>query len=282
MLIGGAGSPNVSTTTSFPNGTYTLTGFGSGAYTVTPTKTGGQNSITSFDAARISQHVTGNGPLMGNQLIVADVSNNGSVTSFDASQLARYTISAPPYGSTGSWRFLPVDITYSSVSGNILGEDYTALLMGEVSGNWTDTGTRSTSAGGPERAAAIKLPEIVSPVDKEILIPVNVQRVANKGVISYEFDLIYDPKVIQPEADPVDVAGTASRGFFFLSNANEPGLLRVVMYGPKPIDGNGVLLNLRFTAVGASGSLSPLVWERFTFNEGDPHVITSAGQIKLF
>ena len=40
VLLSGAGSANVSTTTAFPGGTYTLSGFGSGAYTVTPSKTG--------------------------------------------------------------------------------------------------------------------------------------------------------------------------------------------------------------------------------------------------
>ncbi|MFN0278126.1 MAG: hypothetical protein ACKVRN_05925 [Pyrinomonadaceae bacterium] len=58
-VISGAGSPNVSTTTSFPGGTYTLTGFGAGSYTVTPSKTTGQNSIGSNDAARIAQHTAG-------------------------------------------------------------------------------------------------------------------------------------------------------------------------------------------------------------------------------
>ena len=49
-----------------------------------------------------------------------------------------------------------------------------------------------------------------------------------------------------------------------------------------PIDSDGVLLNLRFTAVGKAGSASPLTWERIMFNEGDPRVTVTDGQVELF
>ncbi len=136
---------------------------------------------------------------------------------------------------------------------------------------------------GPERGVVVKLPNMATIADKEILVPVDVQGAANKGIISYEFELRYDPSVIQPLADPVDVVGTVSRGLSVVTNAEEPGLLRVVVYGAPigPIDGNGVLLNLRFTAVGAIGSLSPLTWERIMFNEGEPRVTVVDGLIEL-
>jgi hypothetical protein len=121
----------------------------------------------------------------------------------------------------------------------------------------------------------------VTPADSEVIVPVAVTGAANKGIISYEFDLRYDPAVIQPQAEPVDLAGTASRGLTAVANANEPGLLRVVMYGAYPIDGNGLLLNLKFTAVGAPGTVSPLVFERMMFNEGDPGTLATDGAVEL-
>jgi len=143
VMINGTGSPNVFTTTGFPDGTYSLSGFGSGAYTVTPSKTAGINgSITSFDAARIAQHVAGTVVLTGNQLIVADVSGNGTLSSFDAAQIARYTASVAGSGSTGNWIFVPTNRMYPSVNGNLTGQDFVALLMGEVSGNWTNSANR--------------------------------------------------------------------------------------------------------------------------------------------
>ena len=136
-------------------------------------------------------------------------------------------------------------------------------------------------SGGPEKAVAVELPNIEVPVGKEVVVPVNVKDLANKGVISYEFDLRYDPSVIQPHVNPVDLAGTASRGLSFVVNATEPGLLRVVVYGAMPIDENGLLLNLRVTAVGAVGSVSPISFERIMFNEGEPRVTAANGELRI-
>ncbi|MBK8464751.1 MAG: carboxypeptidase regulatory-like domain-containing protein [Chloracidobacterium sp.] len=121
----------------------------------------------------------------------------------------------------------------------------------------------------------------MTPADSEVIIPVAINGAVNKGIISYEFDLRYDPTVIQPQAEPVDLAGTVSRGLTAVANPNEPGLLRVVMYGAYPIDSNGLLLNLKFTAVGAPGSTSPLTWENVMFNEGDPGTLATDGTIEL-
>ncbi len=311
VLISGAGSPNVSTTTLLPGagaGTYSLTGFGAGSYTVTPTKTtGGVNGISSFDAGKIAQHVAGVPPLLNaTQLIAADASGNNAVTSFDAGQIARFVTSSPPFGISGTWRFFtpnptfpvgasPTSRTYPSVTSNITGEDYVGILVGEVSGNWNPStapirpaggpvveGSRQLAGGsGPERGVAVELPQTGAAVGKEIVLPVSVHGVADKEIISYEFDLRYDQSVIQPLPSPVDVAGTVSRGLSVVTNATEPGLLRVVVYGAMPIDENGLLLNLRFTAVGVAGSVSSLTWERMMFNEGEPRVMAVDGLVEL-
>ena len=55
----------------------------------------------------------------------------------------------------------------------------------------------------------------------------------------------------------------------------------MVLYGPYPIDANGLLLNLRFNAVGAPGTVSPLTFERMMFNEGDPGTLVTDGMVEL-
>jgi len=145
VLLSAVGSPNVSATSSAA-GTYTLGGFGSGSYTVTPSKTDDANGISSFDAGLIARHAAGIDPLKGNQLVVADVSGNGTISSFDAGQIARYTAGLNGFGSSGNWIFIPANRFYPSVTSTLTGEDFIALLMGDVSGNWTDQGGRSTGA----------------------------------------------------------------------------------------------------------------------------------------
>jgi len=271
-------------------GQYTLTGFGTEPYTIVATKSGGQNdAITSFDAARIAQHVTGNVFLTGNQLLVADVSNNGDISSFDAAQVGGYVISSGFSGFTGTWRMLPVSRTYPSITSGITGEDYSALLMGEISGNWLNTGARpadrrrETGDWRQQTAADVVVSFsdfMTTAAENEIIAPVNVQGAADKEIISYEFDLRYDPTVIRPDAVPVDVTQTASRGLSVVVNVDEPGLLRVVLYGAMPITEDGVLLNLRFTAIGQPGAASPLKWERILFNEGMLTAVTD-GEVRL-
>jgi len=154
------------------------------------------------------------------------------------------------------------------------------LLIGDVTGNWVPGSARSVVSKQGQSAVFVNLPKVVT-TNNNITIPVTIQGAAKKGIISYEFDLRYDPAVIQPQEDPVDVAGTASRGLFAVANAEEQGLLRVVVYGPMPIDRDGVLLNLRFNALGMAGSVSALTFERITFNEGDPAALATDGQVEL-
>jgi len=87
--------------------------------------------------------------------------------------------------------------------------------------------------------------------------------------------------VIEPQAEPIDVAGTASRGLMAVVNSAEPGLLRVVIYGPMPIDKDGVLLNLRFRTIGTPDSMSVLTMEQVIVNEGEFSVATSIGRVAI-
>jgi uncharacterized delta-60 repeat protein len=315
-----AGSPAVGPVITGTPGTYVLTGLGAGSYTIRPTKPGGPNAaINSFDAARVAQGVTGSVPFVSqNQRFTSDVNASGSVTSNDAANIARFAAGLPPNVGTivGAWRFfvtgapspLPTQPatyndsrTYASVTNSVTGEDYVALLIGEASGNYNPaTHPRGTVAGGhgtvvggqisdvSEKGKAAETPitvaaqPIVTAADKEVVVPVSIEGVAGKDVISYEFDLRYDPAVIQPMEDPVDAAGTVSRGLSVVTNSIEPGLLRVVVYGSMPISEDGVFLNLRFTAVGTGGTVSPLTFERLMFNDGEPGVSVADGRVELF
>jgi hypothetical protein len=296
-----AGSPAVGPVITGTPGAYTLTGFGATSYTIKPSKPGGANTaITSADAARTAQGVAGSVPFVSqNQRFAADTSGNGGpnpVTSNDAALIARFAAGLTGFGRTGTWFFFVTGApspmptapatyndsrSYASVTTALTGQDYVAILVGEVTGNYNPA-NNARPAIGPESITSVELPQVAVNAGKEIVIPVRVQGAVDKIITSYEFDLRYDPSVIQPWSDPVDIAKTASRGLSFAVNAHEPGLLRVVMYGAYPIDRDGVLMNLRFTAVGKPGSISPLTFEQIMFNEGDPAVTVSDGRIELF
>jgi hypothetical protein len=283
VLLNAPGAPNASALTD-ASGNYALSGFGPGGYVITPSKAlaGNTGALSGLDAARIAQYVVGLVNFTSTQLIVADVSGTGGISSFDATLIARYVVSSgPPTGTTGTWIFNPSSTSHSSIYTNVSNENYSALLMGDVSGNWGSSGARPLVSGGPERSISVKAAEVAAPADSEIVIPVSVHGASGKGILSYEFDLRYDPSVIQPAADPIDLTRTVSHGLTAVANAQEPGLLRVAVFGPMPIERSGVLLNLRFTAVGAPGAVSPLTWERLIFNEGDPRSAAVDGKVEI-
>lgn len=112
-----------------------------GTYTVTPAKSGDVNGITPFDATLVLRCVAAgaNCQLTANQRLAADTNNNGSITPFDATLILRFVAAngaTANTGNTGTWRFQPPARMYSPLTGSQTNQDYTAILVGEVSGSW--------------------------------------------------------------------------------------------------------------------------------------------------
>lgn len=144
VLFSAAGvSPSTAVTGN--SGAYLLENLRIGeVYTVTPTKTGDVNGITPFDATLVLRHVaaggTGANALSANQQLAADTNNSGTVTPFDATQILRFVAAnqqTANTGAVGNWRFDPTSRAYPALNGSLSNQDYTAILIGEVSGSWT-------------------------------------------------------------------------------------------------------------------------------------------------
>ncbi len=135
LFAAGTSSAGASTNTS---GVYQIDNLISGGnYTVTPSKSGDVNSISSFDASLVSRKTANLTTLTANQLIAADVSNDGTISSFDASLIARTASGISNTGIAGQWKFAPVSRNYQNLTAHQTAQNYDAILMGEVSGNWT-------------------------------------------------------------------------------------------------------------------------------------------------
>ncbi len=306
-----SGQPTVTGMSMCPNGMYSLMGFGTGTYTVTPSKTRNNdvNGITSQDASRIQQAVLGSVTLTTRQMRVADVSKNNAVTSFDAALIQQYilnptTASMNPQNNTGKWEFDPMNRVYTSTAANMMNEDYDALLLGEVTGNWVSpcSSTTPTIAEGDFRNAGssvnadgnkasasnivaagipVTLPDASTSTGMMFDVAINVGDLTGQNVTSYDFDILYDQNVIQPQTTQTDKTSTISSGLTVGSTIVEPGRLRVSAFGSTPVSGSGVLLKLKFSAVGANGTSSDLSFAPFTFNEGLPSNMTNIGRVRV-
>ncbi len=291
VTLNAVGSVNVSTTTgpSVSNGQYTLSGMGSGSYTVTPSKIGGVtpffgNSITSNDSALIAQHVVGlaSPALTAAQQAAADVSGTGGITSFDAALIARWVAILPGSGNTGSWVFTPANRGYANVNTDQIDQDYSAILMGDVTGNYDQMLSPPRPAQEDDKNAVVaSAPTLSAHSGTVVSVPLSVGDTTGHGIRSYQFELRFDPEVLEPLDEPVDFTGSLSEGYSAVVNPNEPGVLRVVVYGTQALTGSGSLLSLRFNTIGAVDSTSTLEWGHFLFNEGGIPFRTSDGLLRV-
>ncbi|MGE3465895.1 MAG: cohesin domain-containing protein, partial [Pyrinomonadaceae bacterium] len=262
-------------------------GMGAGAYDVTPSKVGGISpggmTITGNDSALIAQHVVALTTLNATQLTVADVSGASGVTSFDAALIARWVVALSGSGTTGNWIFDPTSRNYADVNADIAGEDYSALLMGDVTGNWDQNlvSPRPAPLDEVDGGLAVIAPKVKAGSGSSITIPVSIGETTDRGIVAYQFDLRYDPAVLEPAAGAAALAGTVSDGMSVTVNALDPGSLRVVVFGAEALAGSGRLIDLRFNVVGSVGSGTDLTWNNFIINEGGVDFSVGHGRLEV-
>jgi hypothetical protein len=287
VTLAPVGNPLVAPTTtgSGLTGNYSLLGFGAGPYTVTPTKTAQSdtvdNGITPFDASQIAQHVVHLITLGATAQQAADVSGNGTVSSFDASLIAQYLvhIANPGVNNTGKWIF----DTYSGPFSGTQNHDFSGILKGDASGDWDASGpqTLAPESLSPMTATRVSIANTEAPQGSQIIVPVRIDNLNGQGVVAYQLNVAYDPAVLNTGEGAASVTGTLSDGLAVLSNAPQPGLLKVVVYGAFPKSGDGVYVNLSFTVRGAVGTTSALAIQKFNLNDGTTQVVKEGGQFTV-
>ena len=323
------GSPDITKVTG-GNGVYDLLGFGDGSYTVTPSKPSETSdsadvngSIRSRDVTYIQRYRVGlppnpddpNSTWTDQMKAAADVDQNGSVQSFDASLIQQFRAGIPnAVNQTGVWKFavspvpsginpIPSFRTYTNVFLPQMGQNYTALLLGDVDGSLNFPASLAASSRtkaapiemGTRENAEVAVPNattasvaVALPTDNiytgtvSFNAPISVGDVTGQGITSYDIKVLYDPAVITPVGvNPVDTSGTLSSSMSVLGNVVSPGKLVISGSGINPINGSGALLKLVFKPVGNAGTFSNLNFSQFIFNNGVPTTTLSNGQIQI-
>src|SRR6185295_7688254 len=83
-------------------------------------------------------------------------------------------------------------------------------------------------------------------------IPINVGDLTNNSgdpnndVFSYDFDISFDPNVLQPQATPYEATGTLSNGMVINTSTATAGHLQLNAFGTAALRGAGTLLLLKF------------------------------------
>ncbi len=174
------------------------------------------------------------------------------------------------------------------------GDPPAAITNGSVTvGNVTPTATptvTATPSGTPPVSAA--LPNISASPGTVITVPVTVGDTTGRGIISYDFQVSFNPAVIVPASPEFDATGTLSSTMSITPNGNNAGHLIISAFQAANLSGAGVLINLKFNVVGELGSSTALTFADYTdpnqiphpgflWNEGDPPALTTNGSVTV-
>ena len=137
-----------SSTTSDSSGNYMFSALpGGGSYTVTPTKNPlapGSAGINTVDVLAAQRHFTSclTDPakcLTGCRLIAAEVTGNNTVDTVDVIAIQQFFLGlSTGIGNVGQYKFIPANRSYSGVITNQTGQNYDALILGDVASYFVD------------------------------------------------------------------------------------------------------------------------------------------------
>jgi hypothetical protein len=250
-LVGAGAFQTISAT----NGGFAITNIPTGSYVLTPAKTNQVAEITGYDASLVLQAAAGLLTLSPSQILAADVNRNGSVSAMDASYILEKAvglIDGPFPGAGKMWDFVPNQRSYSLLNGDLARQDFTAVLIGDVSGNWAPPSPPEgglKAAGGihamDEHSSELALVAVDSaPVSApgEQILRVLLQ-VTNPAVYSADLVLSYTPT----NRAIVGVLPSADSGLSIASNTNTAGTIRIGLAGVRPFAINGPLVLVRIS-----------------------------------
>lgn len=137
------------------------------------------------------------------------------------------------------------------------------------------------TASASAQNVTVTAPNQLAFLNSSFSVPIAVSDTTGLGIISYDVRVTYDPAVLELQSTPVDTTGTISNGMVITPNPNTPGLLRISAFTAFDRVGGGTLFNLQFKAIGPAGSTSPIHWEFFMFNEGNPSNTATDGSVTI-
>jgi hypothetical protein len=217
----------------------------------------GDTTVTSYDAALAARCANGNESLTGFPRKAADINGDGAILMNDVMQIARYAVSLEGSGATkaGDWYFEPSQRSYTNIQADQTGQNYTAVIRGDVDGDWA-SGVAKASAG------------FSGTLGKEAVLDGDTLRVSLSlsrafPLLSFDFALAFNPNLLTYCGNR---AGSAGDLFTILENA-ENGILRLGGFTVDDRMKSGDLLELVFAVKGRSADIRTLKLLRAQLNQ---------------
>ena len=242
------------------DGNYAVQSVPSGMYMLNPAKnsvdeatTG--SSITPLDASVVLQHVVGLTNLTGPAAIAADVDHLNGINGLDAYYILQKSvdlIQLPFSGAGAVWKFNPDQRFYTSLEDNQTEQDFTAILLGDVSGNWTAAQSGTTILASSNLSDTVILALEAAQPDGNNQVAVTLKIIsAPEGLSNLVFTLDYDSTKATFQQATLD---PAAQGWLIVTNS-QPGKACIALAGAKTLNQPGDVLNMVFQLSDAEQSV---------------------------
>lgn len=258
------------------NGLFAITNVLTGSYTLTPEKTNEVAGITAYDASLVLQAAAGLKTLNLAERTAADVNRNGAVSSMDAVYILQNSaglLNLPFPGAGQTWVFMPESRTYPLINANVTGAQFTAVLLGDVSGNWAPPppqGIMSISGMASIQSGRARMGIHWAPIPgtSQMVARVLAQS-SSPDIVSADLRLgINGSSCLLSTASPMLAA----------INTNDDSVITAALADSQPAGTNAVLLTLIF-----AGDAAPdLHLQRAEINEGSMSLDGEAVDMRAF
>jgi len=168
-----------------------------GNYTATPERITfndwSSHLITTYQAALTLRYAVGLESFTSSQVKAADVDKDGAVTSYDAALIAQFAVGLPRLTDShvGEWVFLPAFRSYYNLNTSYQNQDYTGILLGDVTGDWDQSyGQKKETA-----TQVIGWLDNVKVESDKIIIPIRIKEPID--ILSWQLHLRFDPTKLQ-------------------------------------------------------------------------------------
>jgi alpha-tubulin suppressor-like RCC1 family protein/subtilisin family serine protease len=216
------------------SGGFNFDGVKKGDYRLTASKNDDINGISAYDASLILQAAVNLTYLSEYQKIAADVDKNGRIDALDAAYVLEKSvdlITLPFPGAGDVWEFVPNEKTIH-VASDLTYQNFTAILIGDVNGDW---GTGTTNLSSAYNVGTMKKDS-----DDFYFVPIEYN-VGDAELYSAKLSFSFDPtKVVPVVVEKTDV----TRDYSVVANVKN-GVIEVALAGTSPIKGSGELIQIK-------------------------------------
>jgi len=126
----------------------------------------------------------------------------------------------------------------------------------------------------------VTIPDIKTEQDSIILVPVLVSDLSGYGIISYQFNIIFDSLIIKAKGVSVENTLTAPWGNA-VANFDSAGKMIIGAFGVSELAAGDTLLKLVFEVFAEPGDSTFININDVKFNNNNPSAITENGSLKI-